>query len=286
MANTVTTTSQSAPWSAPYLQNFWNGAFQTANRPYQSYQGPQVAGMSDIQSGALGGIQGAMYGNPTTWAGMNQLGSIIGNQGNPNLDQVTNTIKADAGHAFDQQIGQLNDQFSNPNSFGTARHALGAEQLTQDASRGLGQALGNLQYGQYNTGLDRSMGAANQAQSMTNSQTQNMMAALQAGSVPQQTQQRMYDQGQQNFNNWWQYPQQQSQFLQGALGLGGGYGSQTQTSPGPNAASQVLGGGLLAAGALGQSGALGNNGWLSGLFSSGSGNGFTGYGPDGSYIYG
>ena len=267
----LTTTSSSTPWAAPYLQQYWNQAFTTANRPYQQYQGPQVAGLSDIQTGALGGINGAMYGNPTTWAGMGLLGNVIGNQGNPYLDQVTDTIKSDAAHAFDQQIGQLNDQFSNPNSFGGARHQLAADWLTQSANRGLGQALGNLQYGQYNTGLDRGMAAANQAQGMSNAQFSHMMQGLQAGGVPQQLQQRIYDQGQTNFNNWWNYPQQQLGMLQGALGLGGNFGNTQQTQPGPSTGSQILGGGLMTLGGLQGTGAFGNNGWLSGMF-SGSGN--------------
>lgn len=273
MPNVTTTTQSGVPdWLAPYYQNYLNGAFGVANRPYQQYQGPQVAGLSDLQTGALGGIQGAMYGNPTTWQGMGLLGNIMQNQGNPNLQNVTDTIASDAGRAFSTQLGQLNDIFSNPNSLGGARHQLGAEQLTQDFGRGLGQSLGNLQYGQYNTGLDRGMAAANQAQSMSNSQFSQLMQGLQAGSIPQQLQQRIYDQGQQNFNNWWQYPMQQSQFLGQALGMGGSrFNTNTTTNPGPSTGSQILGGSMLGLAGLGGTGAFGSNGWMTGnngLFSN------------------
>lgn len=264
MPNSVTTTSSSTPWAAPYLQNLWNGAFGLANRPYQQYQGPQVAGLSDLQTGALGGINGAMFGNPTTWSGMNALQGIINGGGNPNLNGVVDTTVSDANRAFGSQLGQLNETFSNPNSWGSDRHALGAGTLTQDFGRGLGQSIGNLRYGAYNDGLNRQMTAAGQAQSMTNSSLQNMLAGLQAGQIPQQLQQRIYDQGQTNFNNWWQYPQQQSQFLGGLMGLGGNSQNSTTTSPGPNSASQWLGGASLALGGLNASGAFGNNGWMTG----------------------
>ena len=283
MANTVTTTTQNTPWAAPYLQNFWGGAFDLANRPYQQYQGPQVAGLSDLQTNALSGINSAMYGNPTTWGAQNFLGNVMQNGGNPFLQQAIDTTTSDASRAFDSKLGELNQIFSNPNSFGSDRHAVQAGLLSQDFGRGLGQAIGNLQLGQYNTGLDRAMGAANQAQGASSNQFQQMMQALQAGAVPQQNLQAMYNQGQQNWNNWWNYPMQQQQGLQSALGLGGNAMNQSVTSPGPNLGSQIFGGGILAAQGLQGLGAFGNNGWLSGMF-GGSG-GLPNYGG-GMFAYG
>lgn len=275
---TTTQTTMPAPWSAPYLQSLWSGATQVANRPYQPYMAPRVAGLSDLQTNALGGIQGAMMGNPTTWAGMNQLGNIIQNQGNPYESQVAQTIADDAGKAFDSKVGQLNEIFSNPNSFGNARHALGASQLTEDFGRGLGQSLGNLRYGQYNTGLDRSMQAAGQAQNMTSSQMGLMQQGLLAGSLPQSVQQRLYDTGYQDYQNWWNYPQQQAQFLGGIMGMGNPGSVTSQQTPDPNRSSQIWGGALTALGAM--------NGM--GLFNGGGNylNGFTGYDSFGGPAYG
>jgi hypothetical protein len=263
MANTITTNSSTTPWAAPYLQNLWNSATGIANRPYQPYQGPQVAGLSDIQMNALNGIQGAMGGNPTTQMASGALQNILGNGGNPNLQAVIDSTTADAVKGFQSQLGGLNDVFSNPNSFGSDRHALGANDLTQSFGKGLGQAIGNIKYGAYDAGLNRQMTAAQLAQGMQNSSMANLMMGLQAGAVPQNLQQNIYNQGQQNFRDQQNYPMDQARFLAGLLGIGGG-SNTTQTQPGPNAASQWAGGGLLALSGLGNSGAFGNNGYLTG----------------------
>lgn len=268
MANTITTNSSTTPWAAPYLQNLWNSGVNIANRPYQPYQGPQVAGLSDIQLNALNGINGSMGGNQTTGMANSALQNILGNGGNPNLQGVIDSTTADAIKGFQSQLGGLNDVFSNPNSFGSDRHALGANDLTQSFGKGLGQAIGNIKYGAYDAGLNRQMTAAQLAQNMQNSSMQNYMMGLQAGAVPQNLQQQIYNQGQTNYNNAQNYPMQQANFLAGLLGIGGG-SNTTQTQPGPSAASGYLGGGLMALSGLGNSGAFGQNGWLSSLFGPG-----------------
>jgi hypothetical protein len=243
-----TTTSTQAPaWYQSLLQNFYGGAFNTANRPYQQYQGPQVAGMSSITENALGGYGSAMYGNPATWGGMQMLGGMIGGDPNQYLGQMADTIKADAGKEFDSHLGQLNDIFSNPNSFGSDRHALGAGQLTESYGRGLGQALGQLQYGAFDNERNRQMQAAGLAQQMNNSQLSNLAQGAQLGMIPREIQQQMFNQGQQNWNNWWNYPTEQTNNLANWLGVGRGAGQTTTTSaPNSNGWSQALGGlGLL-----------------------------------------
>lgn len=246
-----TTSSTQAPqWYQQLLQNFYGGAFNTANRPYQTYQGPQVAGMSSITENALGGYNSAMYGNPATWDGMSLLGGIINGDPNKYLDQMAGVIKDDAGKAFDSQISMLNNQFSNPNSFGGARHALGANDVTESASRGLGSALGQLRYSAFDNERGRQMQAANQAQQMNNSQLQNLSQGAILGNIPREIQQQMFNQGQQNFNEWRNYPTEQTNNLANWLGVGRGAGSTTTTStPNSNSWSQALGGlGLLGSG--------------------------------------
>ena len=237
-----TTTSGPPQWYQQMLQNFYPGAFNIANRPYQPYQGPQVAGMSSITENALGGYNSAMHGNPATWGGMNLLGGIIGGDPNKYLDQMAGTIKADAGKAFDSQISQLNGQFSNPNSFGGSRHALGANDITESASRGLGHALGSLQYGAFDNERNRQMQAANQAQQMNNSQLSNLAMGAQLGNIPREIQQQMFSQGERNFNEWRNYPQQQASWLAGLFGMGSPGSVSTTQTPEPNRWSQALGG--------------------------------------------
>jgi hypothetical protein len=208
--------------------------------------------MSDVTQQALTGYNTGMMGNPTTLAGMNFLGDVIGGQyGNPATEQMAQTVTNDANKAFDSKLGQLNAIFKNPNSFGNSRHALGASALTEDFGRGLGASLGNLRYGAFNDDMARRTGAAGQAQSMTNSMLGNLAQGAQLGQIPRNIQQQQYDTGYQDYQNWWNYPQQQAQFLSSMYGLGSGYNTQTRSEPDPNRMSQYLGGGLLAAQGLG-----------------------------------
>jgi hypothetical protein len=255
---TTTTQTAPAPWFAPRLESLWNGASQIANQPYQQYMGPRVANMSDITQGALGGYQDSMYGNPTTFAGMGFLNDTIsGKYGNPETDKMAAQITTDAGHAFDSKLGQLNSIFSNPNSFGSDRHALGASKLTEDFGRGLGASLGNLRYGAFNDDMSRRMGATGAAQSMTNSTLGNLAQGAQLGQIPRNIQQQVYDANYGDFQQQRQYPQQMAEFMARMYGMGTGYSSQSQQTPDPNRTSQALGGALMAAP------------WLSSLFSGG-----------------
>jgi hypothetical protein len=246
-----TTSSGPPQWMQQIWQNAIPGFMSVANRPYQPYQGPQVAGMSSITENALGGYNSAMYGNPATWGGMGLLGNIIGGDPNKYLPQMAEIVKNDASKAFDSQIGQLNNQFSNPNSFGGARHGLGAGEITESATRGLGSALGALQYGAFDNERNRQMQAATMAQQMNNSQLSNLAQGAVLGNIPREIQQQIYNQGRTNFNEWRDYPQQQASWLANILGMsnqGAGQVSTTQT-PNPNTWSQALGGlGLLGSG--------------------------------------
>lgn len=244
------TTSFSGPpqWLQQIYQQAIPGFFSIANRPYQQYQGQRVAPMSSITQGALGGIQGAMYGNPATWGGMQFLGDTIGGKyGNQYIDQMAGNITDEANQSFDRNLGQLNSIFDNPNSFGGSRHALMAGDMANQFGKGLGNSLTNLHYNAFNDDMNRRMGAAGQAQSMNNAQMQNLMLGAQAGQIPQQMQQQMLNNNYQDWQNQWNYPQQQAQFLAQMLGMSGqGAGQYTSTQqPNPNMWSQILGGGLL-----------------------------------------
>lgn len=244
MAQT-TTTSGPADWMQPYYQNFLQGAFQTANRPYQQYQGPRVAGMSSIQQGALGGIQNAMYGTPQT----QQAGGLLSNvmQGdNPYVNQIAQQVADQSKKEYEQNTAAVNSRFANPNSFGNSRHAMMQDSANEAYARGLSGSLANLRYGAFDTNARRQLDAANMANQFSSTNMQNLMSGLTAGNVPRQIQQQQYDTGYQDYQNWWNYPTQQTSNLGSWLGMGGNNTQTTQNTPDPNKGTQIAGG-LLAA---------------------------------------
>lgn len=243
--------TQSGPpqWYQQMLQQFYPGAFALANRGYQPYMGPQVAPMSQITQQALGMYGNAMGGSPTTYAADNFLGGLLNGGANPYLDTMASNITSEANKAFDSHLSDLNGIFSNPNSFGGSRHQLGASELSQDFGKGLGQSLGALRYGAFNDDLNRRMQGVGLAQSMQNSRLQNLAMGAQLGNIPRQIQQQFYDQGQQNFREWRDYPQQQASWLANMFGIGNPGTYSSTTTPDPNRLSQWIGGlGLLGSG--------------------------------------
>ncbi len=245
----TTTQSGPPPWYQQMLQGFYPGAFNIANRPYQQYQGPQVAGMSSITQNALNGVQGSMYGTPATQAGNQFLTGLLGNSSNPYIDQMASSITSDANRQMDSRMSDINSIFSNPNSFGTSRHGLAVGDAVTDFGKGIASSLGNLRYGAFNDDLNRRMAATSLAESGANSNMNRYMQGAQAGDIPRQIQQQFYDQGQRNFNDWRNYPQQQASWLGGMFGVGNPGSQSTQTTPNPNPWSQAAGGiGLIGSG--------------------------------------
>jgi hypothetical protein len=241
---TSTQVSGPSPYMQPYYNAFLPGAFQLANKPYESYGGPRVANMSDIEHQALSGIQGQMAGNPMMQQAQGLLGGMMQpGGGNPFMQQMIGDVSNQARQAYEQATGAINNRFTNPNSFGNSRHAMMQDQANEAFARGLGGALGQLQYGAYGEGLDRQLRAAQMAQGLQGQQFSQLMQGLQAGSVPRGIRQRQMDVGYEDFQNAQNYPFRNAEFLSRLLS--GTPGSQTVTQqPGPNNTAQILGGSL------------------------------------------
>ncbi len=247
---TQTTTTAPPDWYQGLLQSYYPGAFAVANQPYQGYNGQRVAGMSDITQGALGQAQGLIGGTGATQAGGQFLQGLLGGGQNPYMDQMKQSITNDATKAFQGQVSGLNNVFANPNSFGGARHELGADSLTQNFGQGLGQALGNLEYGAYNTNIQNQLQAAGLAQNMQNSQVNNLGNIAQMGMIPQQIQQHQFDTGYNDYLDQRNYNNGQTNNLANWLGVGHNAGQTSTTNVPTNNASQWLGGALLGGSAL------------------------------------
>lgn len=247
-----TTTSTTGP--SQYMQQYYNamlpGAFQIANTPYQQYQGPRVAGLSNLQTSALSGIHNMMGGSPMMGQAQNVLSGMMTGGPNPFMGQMVNDVTNQARRAYEQATGSINNRFTNPNSFGNSRHAMMQDQANEAFARGLGGALGNLQYNAYGEGLDRQMRAAQQAQGLEGAQFSRLMQGLQAGNVPRGVQQQGYDVAYDDFQQAQRYPRDMAMFLNQILSGTPGQQSMT-TSPDPNRTSQTLGGLLALFGGLG-----------------------------------
>lgn len=242
MAQQVSTTNagpSAEMW--PYYQSLLQGAFNYANKPYQQYPGQRVAGMSDIQYQALSGIQNQMAGNPMMQQAQGLLGGMMTGGPNPFMDQMIGDVTNQATRAYQQATGNINSRFRNPNSFAGSRHQMMQDQANESFARGLGGALGQLQYGAYGEGLDRQMRAAQMAQGLQGQQFSQLMQGLQAGNVPRAIQQQQYDVGYQDFQNAQKYPREMIDMLNSILS-GTRSQQQTTTQPGPNQLAQILGG--------------------------------------------
>lgn len=247
-----------SPFAAPYLNNMYQGAMQVANRPYQQYQGPTVAGLSDIQMRALQGIRGEISGNPMLQQAQGLLGGMMQGGGNPFMGQMIDDVTEQARRAYASATSGISDRFRNPNSFGNSRHAMMQDRANEAFSRGLGSALGQLQYGAYSDGMDRQLRAAQMAQGLQQQQFNQLIGGLGAGAIPQQLQQRVIDDARNEFREANKYPQEMTEFLSRILS--GNTGSQsTTTTPDPNNLSQGLGGLALILSAFGRNNSGGFN---------------------------
>lgn len=242
---TTTSTSGPADWMQPYYQQYLQGAFQTANKPYQQYQGNRVAGMSSIQQGALGGINQGMYGTPQTQQAGGLLSNVMAGD-NPYVNQIAQQVADQSRQQYEQNTAAVNSRFKNPNSFGNSRHAMMQDSANEAYARGLSGSLANLRYGAFDTNAQRQLQAAGMADQQANSNMQRLGTGLTAGNIPRQIQQQQYDTGYQDWQNWNNYPTQQTDNLGRWLGMGGNSTQTTQQTPNPSQGSQIAGG-LLAA---------------------------------------
>lgn len=239
---TSTQISGPAPNFVPYYDSLLQGVFNYANQPYQQYQGPRVPGMSDIQYQALSGIQNQMGNNPILGQASSLYSGMMGpGGGNPFMQQMIGDVTNQATQAYQNATGAINNRFTNPNSFGNSRHAMMQDSANEAFARGLGGALGQLQYNAYGDGLDRQMRAAQGAQGLQQQQFSQLLQGLQAGNVPRMIQQQQFDTGYQDWQQAQQHPMRMIELISNILS--GTRSNQTVTSqPGQNQLSQILGG--------------------------------------------
>ena len=231
-------------------QDFTNQAANLASQPYNPYPGMTVAPINGTQQGAGQLIaENALNGAPDVNAARasNMATSQGQYLGNPYLNPAyVNNVIGDNAQVMSEAYatGAAADQARNAQMAG----ALGgggdkAMQLMgqQGLERAVGQManqyqLGNSQLGatDYRSGTGQMLGANSQAPSFNAVDMGNAQALMGVGNMQNQYTQGLLNQGQTQFNNAQQYPQQMLGLLQQALQSASGssgttIGSQTQS---------------------------------------------------------
>lgn len=171
MSKTTTTKSEAAPWRPAQgaLQDVINeGAnlYGSGGMEVNPYEGQRVA---DFSTATQEGMRGLEAGSPATSMAMGAYGDFInGGQGNPAFDQMRATTIADTKAALGSTLagGGLNT-------------GLGAQMY----GRGLGEAIGNLDYGAYENMQNRKMQALGMSPQMQAMGLTDTMGKLQSGGM-------------------------------------------------------------------------------------------------------
>lgn len=223
--------TQAGPWEGQqgYLSDVFNQAQSQYNNytpQYYGYDNGSQTGGSTVQpfnqqeTSAIGQI-GDMGANGT--AGLNSADSALQNYtdgsmlsaGNPYFQNVADQTAASVTPELMKSFTQ--GTTDNPN-------------VALAASNGVANAVGNLAYGNYNQQSQNQLNAANQANSLYNTQLGGVNAALTAGQT-QQTQDQSQLQNQVDAYNYYQQLPY-TKLNQYTNTVNGQYGqSTTQTSP-------------------------------------------------------
>lgn len=256
-----TTTQNTAPWSEqqPYLkqglseyQRLYNSA-QPQFYPGQTYANPDPA-----TTAALNATESrAVNGNPIVGQAQGETSKILSGayldpNTNPGFSSMLDTVRANT-------LPGLDSRFELAGRTGSGLHG-------RAVGEGLGSAIGQLTYNNYNAERDRMMSAMNSAPSLAQADYLDPQALASVGAAREAQAQKgisediaRYDYGQtQPWDALARYMQ----------GVSGNYGSTTtgvttQYLPQQSTLGSVLGGLMSGVGILGGTGAFGASGWLS-----------------------
>lgn len=275
-ATTSTSTSNAAdPQAAQAYRDILQRAQGVASTPYQAYSGPLTADVNSQQNLGIAGINSnAGFASPYIQQAASLAGASTGavtpgqiqQYLNPYTQNVVDATTQQLQHDNAQQMAQLQgNQISQGalggNATGVAKGILAGQQGRTLASttaglyqQGYGQALQAAQQ-QQQTGLAGANALANYGISGQGAALAGAGQQINAGTLQQQTEQQRLNSLYQQYAQAQAFPYQQTQWLAGVdTGIGtnlGGTSSGSTTGPAPNIWSQILGGGLTAAGAAG-----------------------------------
>jgi hypothetical protein len=194
-----------------------NYANTVADRPYQQYQGPQVAGFTADQNQGFNTVRQNAMGP------QNFLSGNINQYMNPYQQQVINQSMSDIDRARQLQQQQVNAQALSRGAFGGSRQAVAEAENNRNFMDQQARTSAQLR----SQGFDTAAGLMNQDIERARQATGQL---LQTGGLQQQQLQRNLDTAKADFERQWNYPVQQLAIRQSALPAPNAFGS-TQSTP-------------------------------------------------------
>ncbi len=256
-----------------YTQDAWksylSGAQQLASTPLQQYQGQVVAPLTGMTTGGLQQLTDFTQGGSPerTASGQAIVGAATGANANPYignnpyLSQMIDTSNAKIADRYQSGTAAQNDAaHARSGTFGGSAWQQQTDRNQQDLAGALASNTNNLLGQNYNqsaqlaeSGLNRSLNAAQVGIGQQGADQSAILAQIAAGQIPQQNYQQLLDAGKAYFSQGQQNPFTLQDFLGSALSRASGSGgTNTYTQPGQSPIT-----GLLGLGALGYG--LGNN---------------------------
>lgn len=223
-------------WAVPYAQSYLARAGQTADLPYQGYDGQTVAQLNPYQQAGYDAIAArAMGGSPVSDAAAGEItrtlsGGYLG--ANPYLDSMVDRTAADIRRSSDVAEAR-----------GAGYGNTGREEAT---ARAIGDASMQIRGQDYARERGYMQSALGMAPTIAGQDYADAAQLLGAGQGLQGQEQRNLTDQYQRFLEARDYPQQQLATM--GRGLGFNFGGSQQV-PGANGWSQALGTGLAAYGA-------------------------------------
>jgi hypothetical protein len=161
------TTSQVPQYLSDYLYNLMSGAYSAAQQPYQTYEGPRIAGFTPGQEQAFGateqaagaykpqlaaaeqtaqqagGISATGVAQPYFNQASQNLPSTIQNYMNPYQQNVIDTMGSEAQRQLEEKIlPAIGDQFTRAGQFGSSRQQEIAQRGVRDIASDLQANIG------------------------------------------------------------------------------------------------------------------------------------------------
>lgn len=240
----ASTQTQSFPdWLSGYAQPFLSAAAQVAQTPYTPYTGPRVADLTPTQQAAIGGY-GAIANGVTPLYGQaaGTVGNILQGQDNPYLKNAINAATTQATDAYNQAVAGTSGRFNSPGNWDSARHDMRDELNQRALATGLGNSIGSLEMGQFNTNNQTALQALSGLNSTLGAGTSAINNAIQGSDIQRQQLQQVYGTGYNDYLDQRNYPWQQLQNFSGLLtGARGAAPTTTTTQQGYDPISQGVG---------------------------------------------
>jgi hypothetical protein len=239
----------------PYLKPYMDMAWGIGTKPYEGYQGQQIAGLNDYQNmgagltsaQALNGFQGQDDVMDNYQSMMR--GDYLSPDSNPWLGAVANKAMGDISNNYMNSIKpQLDANFARSGAFGGSAWQEANNQGLQQLGDSLGNTANQFYATNYANERGNQMQGLGMAGAMQNLGYTDAQKLTGVGDAFRQYQQDLLNQGQANWNESQNYPYRQLDTIGNALRatMGAGSSQTTSNSGGykPSPVASAIGGGM------------------------------------------